>query len=68
VRRLTPATSRRRRYRRRHQGTPESVIAEAKSSGKTIIDVASAHKMLAVRNLHGPAYLDYTDDPSKEAA
>ena len=50
------------------KSTPESVIAEAKSSGKTIIDVANAHKMHAwpLEIFMGLVYLDYTDDPSKE--
>ena len=50
------------------KSTPESVIAEAKSSGKTVIDVANAHKMHAwpLEIFMGLVYLDYTDDPSKE--
>ncbi len=37
------------------KSTPESVIAEAKSSGQTIVDVANAHKMHAwpLGDLHG---------------
>jgi beta-barrel assembly-enhancing protease len=50
------------------KSTPESVIAEAKSSGATIIDVANAHKMHAwpLEIFLGLVYLDYTDDPTKE--
>jgi Zn-dependent protease with chaperone function len=50
------------------KSTPESVIAEAKSSGETIIDVANAHKMHAwpLEIFMGLVYLDYTDDPIKE--
>ncbi len=50
------------------KSTPESVIAEAKSSGTTIIDVANAHKMHAwpLEIFMGLVYLDYTDDPTKE--
>ncbi|MFY9885068.1 MAG: M48 family metalloprotease [Candidatus Cybelea sp.] len=50
------------------KSTPESVIAEAKSSGTTVIDVANAHKMHAwpLEIFMGLVYLDYTDDPRKE--
>jgi beta-barrel assembly-enhancing protease len=50
------------------KSTPESIIAEAKSSGQTIIDVANAHKMHAwpLEIFMGLVYLDYTDDPLKE--
>jgi Zn-dependent protease with chaperone function len=50
------------------KSTPESVIAEAKSSNQTIIDVANAHKMHAwpLEIFMGLVYLDYTDDPAKE--
>jgi beta-barrel assembly-enhancing protease len=50
------------------KSTPEAVIAEAKSSGTTVIDVANAHKMHAwpLEIFMGLVYLDYTDDPSKE--
>ena len=52
------------------KSTPESVIAEAKSSGQTIIDVANAHKMHAwpLEIFMGLVYLDYTDDPDQRAA
>ena len=50
------------------KSTPESVIAEAKSSNQTVIDVANAHKMHAwpLEIFLGLVYLDYTDDPIKE--
>lgn len=50
------------------KSTPESVIAEAKSSNQTIIDVANEHKMHAwpLEIFMGLVYLDYTDDPLKE--
>ena len=50
------------------KSTPESVIAEAKSSGQTVVDVANAHKMHAwpLEIFMGLVYLDYTDDPVKE--
>ncbi len=50
------------------KSTPESVIAEAKSSGQSIIDVGNAHKMHAwpLEIFMGLVYLDYTDDPVRE--
>jgi beta-barrel assembly-enhancing protease len=50
------------------KSTPESIIAEAKSSGETVIDVANTHKMHAwpLEIFMGLVYLDYTDDPLKE--
>jgi len=50
------------------KSTPESVIAEAKGAGETIVDVANAHKMHAwpLEIFMGLVYLDYTDDPAKE--
>jgi hypothetical protein len=50
------------------KSTPQDIIAEAKSSGETIIDVANAHKMHAwpLEIFMGLVYLDYTDDPTKE--
>jgi predicted Zn-dependent protease len=50
------------------KSTPESVIAEAKSSNQTVIEVANAHKMHAwpLEIFMGLVYLDYTDDPAKE--
>ncbi|HVR47759.1 MAG TPA: M48 family metalloprotease [Candidatus Binatia bacterium] len=50
------------------KSTPEDVIAQAKDSGKTVIDVANDHKMHAwpLEIFMGLVYLDYTDDPLKE--
>lgn len=50
------------------KSTPEAIIAEAKSSGQTVIDMANVHKMHAwpLEIFMGLVYLDYTDDPSKE--
>ncbi|HLY02338.1 MAG TPA: M48 family metalloprotease [Candidatus Cybelea sp.] len=50
------------------KSTPESVIAEAKTSNETIVDVANAHKMHSwpLEIFMGLVYLDYTDDPAKE--
>jgi fructoselysine-6-P-deglycase FrlB-like protein len=50
------------------KSTPESVIAEAKGSAGSIIDVANVHKMHAwpLEIFMGLVYLDYTDDPVKE--
>lgn len=50
------------------KSTPEDVIAEAKGSNQTVIDVANAHKMHAwpLEIFMGLVYLDYTDDPVKE--
>jgi hypothetical protein len=50
------------------KSTPEAVIAEAKSSGSSIIDVANAHGMHAwpMEIFLGLVYLDYTDNPDKE--
>lgn len=46
-----------------------AVIAEAKASGKPIIDLANARGMYAqsLEVFLGLIYLDYTDDPDKEA-
>jgi predicted Zn-dependent protease len=50
------------------KSTPEAIIAEAKSSGQTIVDVANTHGMHAwpLEIFLGLVYLDYTDDPQKE--
>ncbi len=50
------------------KSTPESIIAEAKSTNQTIVDVANTHKMHAwpLEIFMGLVYLDYTDDPVKE--
>lgn len=49
--------------------TPEAVVQEAKTSGKRIVDVANARGMHAeaLEIFLGLVYLDYTDDPEKEA-
>jgi predicted Zn-dependent protease len=48
---------------------PQAVLAEAKADGKTIIDMANARGMYAqaLEIFLGLIYLDYTDDPDKEA-
>ena len=50
------------------KSTPESIIAEAKSTNQTIVDVANSHKMHSwpLEIFLGLVYLDYTDDPAKE--
>ena len=50
------------------KSTPEAVIAEAKSSASTVVDVANAHGMHAwpLEIFLGLVYLDYTDNPDKE--
>jgi Zn-dependent protease with chaperone function len=50
------------------KSTPEAIIAEAKSSGQTVVDVANAHGMHGwpLEIFMGLVYLDYTDDPYKE--
>ena len=47
----------------------DAVVAEAKSSGRSIVDVANARGMhaMALEIFLGLVYLDYTDDPAKEA-
>ena len=49
--------------------TPESIVAEAQTSHRSIIDVANARGMKseALEIFLGLVYLDYTDDPLKEA-
>jgi hypothetical protein len=49
--------------------TPEAVIAEAVTSNRRIVDVANARGMssTALEIFLGLVYLDYTDDPVKEA-
>ncbi len=46
-----------------------AVLAEAKATGKSIVDVANARGMFAqsLEIFLGLVYLDYTDDPQKEA-
>ncbi|HWT04203.1 MAG TPA: M48 family metalloprotease, partial [Xanthomonadales bacterium] len=48
---------------------PQAVLAEAKASGKSIVDLANARGMYsqALEIFLGLVYLDYTDDPDKEA-
>ncbi len=50
------------------KSTPEAVIAKAKSTGTSIIDVANADGMHAwpLEIFMGLTYLDYTDNPAKE--
>ncbi|HEY6236668.1 MAG TPA: M48 family metalloprotease [Candidatus Elarobacter sp.] len=48
---------------------PQAVLAEAKASGKSIVDLANARGMFSqsLEIFLGLVYLDYTDDPDKEA-
>jgi Zn-dependent protease with chaperone function len=52
------------------KSTPEAIIAEAKSSGQTVVDVGNARGMHAwpLEIFLGLVDLDYTDNPSKELA
>ena len=45
------------------------MLAEAKAGGKSIVDLANARGMYsqALEIFLGLVYLDYTDDPDKEA-
>ena len=49
--------------------TPQAVVAEAKATNRRIVDVANARGMHgeALEIFLGLVYLDYTDDPEKEA-
>jgi len=49
--------------------TPQDIIREAHETHRTVIDVANARGMhaLALEVFLGLIYLDYTDDPAKEA-
>lgn len=49
--------------------SPQAVLAEAKATGKSVIDVANARGMFSqsLEIFLGLVYLDYTDDPAKEA-
>jgi predicted Zn-dependent protease len=49
--------------------TPDAVVSEAKSTNRQIVDVANARGMHAeaLEIFLGLLYLDYTDDPAKEA-
>ncbi|HEY4441763.1 MAG TPA: M48 family metalloprotease [Candidatus Elarobacter sp.] len=48
---------------------PQAVLAESKATGKSIVDLANARGMYAqsLEIFLGLIYLDYTDDPDKEA-
>ncbi|MEO7040136.1 MAG: M48 family metalloprotease [Candidatus Elarobacter sp.] len=48
---------------------PQAVLAESKATGKSIVDLANARGMYAqaLEVFLGLIYLDYTDDPLKEA-
>jgi predicted Zn-dependent protease len=49
--------------------TPDAIVQEAKSSNRRLVDVANARGMHAesLEIFLGLIYLDYTDDPEKEA-
>jgi hypothetical protein len=49
--------------------TPDAIVQEAKSSNRRLVDVANARGMHAeaLEIFLGIVYLDYTDDPVKEA-
>jgi len=49
--------------------TPQAIVDEAKASNRRIVDVANARGMHAeaLEIFLGLVYLDYTDDPEKEA-
>ncbi len=49
--------------------TPQAIVDEAKASNRRIVDVANARGMHAeaLEIFLGLVYLDYTDDPGKEA-
>ncbi len=50
------------------KSTPEAIVAEARSSNETVVNVANAHGMHAwpLEIFTGLVYLDFTDDPFKE--
>jgi predicted Zn-dependent protease len=52
-----------------YKTTPQAIIREAHETHRTVIDVANARGMhaLALEIFLGLVYLDYTDDPAKEA-
>ena len=52
-----------------YKTTPQAIIREAHETHRTVIDVANARGMhaLALEVFMGLIYLDYTDDPAKEA-
>jgi hypothetical protein len=47
----------------------QAVLAESKSTGRSVVDLANARGMYAqsLEIFLGLVYLDYTDDPDKEA-
>jgi predicted Zn-dependent protease len=49
--------------------SPAAVLQEAKTTGRSVVDVANAHAMHAeaLEIMTGLIYLDYADDPDKEA-
>jgi hypothetical protein len=49
--------------------TPEAIVDESKATDRRIVDVANARGMRseALEIFLGLVYLDYTDDPLKEA-
>ncbi|MGB8264850.1 MAG: M48 family metalloprotease [Candidatus Velthaea sp.] len=49
--------------------TPEAIIGEAKATHRSIVDIANARQMHAeaLEIFEGLIWLDYTDDPEKEA-
>ena len=49
--------------------TPQAIIKEAHDTGRSIVDVANERGMHAeaLEIFMGLIYLDYTDDPAKEA-
>jgi predicted Zn-dependent protease len=52
-----------------YRTTPQAIIREAHETHRSVIDVANARGMhaLALEIFMGLVYLDYTDDPAKEA-
>ena len=52
-----------------YKTSPQAIIREAHETHRTVIDVANARGMhaLALEIFMGLIYLDYTDDPAKEA-
>jgi hypothetical protein len=49
--------------------TPEAIIGEAQTTHRSIVDIANSRQMHAeaLEIFEGLIYLDYTDDPEKEA-
>ena len=48
---------------------PQAVLAESKATGRSVVDLANSRGMYAqaLEVFLGLIYLDYTDDPDKEA-